>query len=133
MVDRAVLVYADILQLLGVDEKRGVWQVRMALYLYYDSPSAAWNESSLFEGGEFENVTGSGLLDSVIVAGGTFWTPDIGWSNLNHCFITLSFLLKKSKECECAKAKFLRREFGHAWISLQMYQYFVTNFRYEYF
>ncbi|XP_075264708.1 neuronal acetylcholine receptor subunit eat-2-like, partial [Convolutriloba macropyga] len=68
MEDRLVKVYLDLLQILKMDEKMGVWEVKLSIYLRYNSPSATWNNSQWGT---------QGLLDALTFPHSTFWSPDI--------------------------------------------------------
>ena len=58
----------DLFQILNVDVKNGVGEIKFFLYVYYTSPSAAWDPS----------LYGDGSMDIILVPAGTFWSPDIG-------------------------------------------------------
>ena len=68
MLNKTVFVYTDLMQIFNVDEKHGIWVVKIWLSLSYQSKAAMWNDSG----------NGSSLPSSVIVPSGTFWTPDLG-------------------------------------------------------
>ncbi|XP_063717738.1 acetylcholine receptor subunit alpha-like 1 [Symsagittifera roscoffensis] len=57
----------DLFQILNVDVKNGVGEIKFFLYVYYTSPSAAWDPS----------LYGDGSMDIILVPAGTFWSPDI--------------------------------------------------------
>ena len=65
MIDNTVYLYTDLYQLLDVDEKMGLVNAKIWMYLYYYLPDIAWDPADY------------GGLDRFTVPKGTFWIPDI--------------------------------------------------------
>ena len=66
MLNNTVYIYNDLLQIVDVDEKQGLWEIKLWIFLSYRSDQAkdAW------EGNE-------SLPQTMLFPQGTFWTPDI--------------------------------------------------------
>ena len=68
MENKTVYFYLEMLQILNVDQKMGIWEVKFFVDIYYYTPSAKWDPKEY----------GNGTLDAMVVPAGTFWTPDLG-------------------------------------------------------
>ena len=71
MLNNTVYIYNDLLQIVDVDEKQGLWEIKLWIFLSYRSEQAkdAWE--------------GNGSLpQTMLFPQGTFWTPDISM----NCF-----------------------------------------------
>ena len=66
MENKTVMIYTDLYQIIGIDEKHGVFTAKFLLYFYYNTPSAKWDP---------REYNGTSVLT---VPPFTFWTPDIG-------------------------------------------------------
>ena len=66
MVNKTVQTELIIVQILGVNEKKGTLTLRLYLNYIYLSPSAAWNIT------EFQGV------DRLKIPSGLLWVPDFG-------------------------------------------------------
>ena len=64
MTDNTVYLYIDLYQLLGVDEKQALVNLKLWFYLTYYIPDLAWDPEAI------------GVY-SVIFPPGTVWTPDV--------------------------------------------------------
>ena len=84
MLKNTVGFYADLYQLLDVDEKNGGLTIKLWLYYYYFVTSAIWNP---------EDYDG---IKTISVPADTFWRPDIGEVNYicGNCFNLMSFLVE---------------------------------------
>ena len=66
MINNTVYIYADLFQILDIDEKNGACTVKLWIYYSYESPSVQWQTKS------FSNIY------LVLPARNAFWMPDIG-------------------------------------------------------
>ena len=71
LVNNTVFIFADLFQILDVDEKNGSWLVKLWTFFYYVTPSAKWN------------VSEHGGIRNLVVPSNTFWNPDIGTFNFH--------------------------------------------------
>ncbi len=62
----SVHIYVDLIQIMNVDEKDGLWTVKLWVYYYYFTESLHWNSSD-YDG-----------IETLVVPPDTFWNPDIG-------------------------------------------------------
>ncbi|XP_063722168.1 neuronal acetylcholine receptor subunit non-alpha-2-like [Symsagittifera roscoffensis] len=64
-VNRTVYAYADLYQIVDIDERSSAWTVKMWIFFYYYVSAVQWNP---------DNYNGAFNLQ---VEPGTFWNPDI--------------------------------------------------------
>ena len=76
MKDRSVYLYTDLVQILSINEKEGVWEVKLWISVEYLCEKASWNSTA----------DSKDLPFYLAVPQGTFWKPEIGEIFLTHLF-----------------------------------------------
>ena len=66
MANNEVVIYLDMYQILGVDEKNGMISLKLWFYIYYKLNEHLWNPE------DFGNMT------KLQFPANTFWVPDVG-------------------------------------------------------
>ena len=109
----AVYIHADIMQILFVNEKDGVWSVKLWLSFFYLTPSCRWDPQQF------------GGIDRIVVPGNTFWTPDLGtvhWTYVHWSLREVEQILETSIWCffpryQCSYAAYIAI-FGFYYLSI---------------
>ena len=73
MLNNTVFLRPDLAQILHVDEKQGLWEIKIWMFISYQSNSARWNSTYVTEKNETVK-----LPSRLVFAKDTFWNPDIG-------------------------------------------------------